>query len=292
MAIDGVTIERSHYVVERVREFVVKTLVRHAAKRRADFGKFAVIPTDFVGMNVIANGFYERHELTILRRLIESQGLSNTTALDIGANIGNHAVVFSKLFRDVIAFEPNPSVAALLEANIVLSNCRNVKVQRVGLGPEDAVLPFTQDHEGNDGHGSFAIKGTSTIDLQVKNGDNLLREIDPEIANGRRRIGFVKCDVEGFEASVFMGLKQTLTDHSPIIVFESDQTGPGAEAYGVLQQYGYRHLYAIRETGDTIDGRFGRELKRLRSNYNFWLEPLDGIPAFWSNVIAAKHSLD
>lgn len=292
MAIQGVTVERSHYVAERFRELIVKTLVRHAAKRRESFGRFAVIPTDFVGMNVIANGFYERHELTILQRLIQSQNLAHTTALDIGANIGNHTVVFSKLFQSVIAFEPNPSVATLLETNVVLSGCRNVEVRRVGLGPQDATLPFTPDMEGNDGHGSFAIKGATTIDLPVRNGDDLLSEIDPEISSGERPIGFIKCDVEGFEASVFAGLEKTLTHHSPIIVFESDHKGPGAEAFDVLKRCGYEHLYAIRETGDKIDSRFKRELKRLASNYQFWLEPLDKSPSFWSNVIVSKHPLN
>lgn len=292
MAIEGITIRRSHYIVERVRELIVKTLIRGAAKRRDGFGRFAADPTDFVGMNVIANGFYERHELAILQRLIKSQNLSETTALDIGANIGNHTVVFSTLFRDVIAFEPNPSVAALLEANILLSGCKkNVDVRRVGLGPKDTTLPFTPDAHGNDGHGTFAIQGDETIDLPVRNGDKLLSEIDPDIATGRRRIGFIKCDVEGFEKSVFEGLRHTLESHSPIVVYESDQSGPGADAFAVLQQCGYKYLYAIRETGDTIDGRLQRELKRLASRYRFWLEPLDNSPAFWTNVVVSKRPL-
>jgi FkbM family methyltransferase len=291
MTVKGVTIRRSHYVAERLGELIVKTLVRRAAKRREGFGRLAVIPTDFVGMNVIANGFYERHELTILQRLIQSQNLAHTTALDIGANIGNHTTVFSKLFQSVIAFEPNPSVAALLETNVFLSGSKNVEVKRVGLGPKDAVLPFTPDVEGNDGHGSFAIKGAVTIDLPVRNGDDFLSEIDQEISSGRRPIGFIKCDVEGFEASVFAGLQKTLTNHSPIIVFESDERGAGAEAFAILKQCGYRHLYVIRETGDEIKNRFRRELKRLASSYQFWLEELDDAPGFWANVVVTKRPL-
>jgi FkbM family methyltransferase len=179
----------------------------------------------------------------------------------------------------------------LLEANVVLSGCKNVEVKRVGLGPKDAMLPFAPDMEGNDGHGSFAIKGATTVSLPVRNGDELLSEVDPEISSGQRPIGFIKCDVEGFEASVFAGLENTLTRHSPIIVFESDQHGPGAEAFEVLKRCGYQYLYAIRETGDNISSRFRRELKRLASRYQFWLEPLDEVPAFWSNVIVTKTPL-
>ena len=84
---------------------------------------------------------------------------------------------FSKWFRDVIAFEPNPLVATLLEANIALAGCRNVQVQRVGLGVADASLPFTPDTDGNDGKGSFAVTGQTTIPLPVLNGDKLLASL-------------------------------------------------------------------------------------------------------------------
>lgn len=287
----SVTIGRSTYVLERINEFYVKSAVKRAARRRSGYGRFAVIPTDFVGSNVIANGLYERHELALLEDVIGRQNLQDTTALDIGANIGNHTVVFSKWFRNVVAFEPNPPVATLLEANVVLSGASNVRVQRVGLGPEDASLPFTPDIAGNDGHGSFAIASTATIELPVRNGDRLLDSLDPDFASGKRRIGFIKCDVEGFEPSVFRGLAQTLALHGPVVLYESDHRGPGKEAYSVLQQAGYNHIYAIRETGDTSKGMLQREVKRLFSRYQFWLEKLDDVPPFWSNLIATKQPL-
>jgi FkbM family methyltransferase len=289
--IEDVSVSRGAYLWERLKEQVVKQSVLRAARRRNEFGNLAVIPTDFVGLNVIANGLYERHELTIMRHIIESQKLGGTTALDIGANIGNHTIAFSKWFQNVIAFEPSPSVATLLEANMVLARCGNVMVQRVGLGTQDAMLPFTPDTQGNDGHGSFAISGPRTIELPVRNGDGILAEIDADFATGKRPIGFIKCDVEGFEASVFEGLKETLKRHAAVVVFESDQKGPGARAYNVLKECGYRYLYAIRETGDNANGKMHRELMRLTSKYRFWLEPLDDIPAFWSNVVSTKTPL-
>jgi FkbM family methyltransferase len=287
----SVTVARSAYIWERMTEFFVKGAVQRAAKHRSAFGRFAVIPTEFVGSNVIANGLYERHQLTLIRAIVERQGLGDTVALDIGANIGNHTIVFSKWFRDVIAFEPNPSVAVLLEANVVLAGCENVQVKRVGLGAGDASLPFTLDTEGNDGHGSFAITGSKTIELPVRNGDQLLSELDVHFASGDRRIGFIKCDVEGFEASVFSGLGETLTRHSAIVLFESDHRGPGQEAYNALKQAGYKHLYAIRETGDNSRGKLHRELQRLFSRYQFWIEPVEGVPSFWSNLVATKTPL-
>ncbi len=286
----NVTVARATYIHQRAREFIVKDSIRRAAKRRAEFGSFAVIPTEFVGLNVIANGLYESYQLSVIQKLIEAQGIANTLALDIGANIGNHTVVFSKWFRDVIAFEPNPLVATLLEANIALTGCRNVQVQRVGLGVADASLPFTPDTDGNDGKGSFAVTGQTTIPLPVLNGDKLLASLDPDLASGKRQIGFIKCDVEGFEPSVFTGLMGTLSRHAPLVMFENDNDNPSAatDAYFVLKQAGYRQLYAIRETGDDARGKIQRELKRLLSAYQFWLEPVEDIPQFFCNLVAAK----
>lgn len=282
----NVTVTRASYVHQRVREFIVKDSMRRAARHRAGLGRFAVIPTEYVGSNVIANGLYERHQLAVLREVVRKQRISHTVALDIGANIGNHALVFSHWFKDVIAFEPNPSVAPLLEANVTLSGAGNVTVHRVGLGATDAVLPFTPDTEGNDGHGSFAIAGPETISLPVRKGDDYLAALDPEIANGNRRIGFIKCDVEGFEPTVFAGLMETLKRHAPIVVFESDNRSAGNASVEVLMRAGYSHLYAIRETGDDSRGIFGREVRRLFGAYRFWLEPVEGVPDFWSNLIA------
>lgn len=282
----NVTVTRAAYVHQRVREFIVKDSMRRAARHRAGLGRFAVIPTEYVGSNVIANGLYERHQLSVLREVVEKQGIADTIALDIGANIGNHTMVFSRWFRDVLAFEPNPSVATLLEANVTLSGAANVKVHRVGLGEADATLPFTPDVDGNDGHGSFAIAGANTIALPVKKGDDYLAALDPLIASGERRIGFVKCDVEGFEPSVFAGLTETFKKHAPIVVFESDNRRAGTASVEVLLRAGYRHLYAIRETGDDSRGILRREVKRLLGSYRFWLEPVEGVPDFWSNLVA------
>ena len=282
----NVTVTRAAYVHQRVREFIVKDLMRRAARHRAGLGRFAVIPTEYVGSNVIANGLYERHQLSVLREIVEKQGIADTVALDIGANIGNHTMVFARWFKDVIAFEPNPSVATLLEANVTLSGAGNVKVHRVGLGAADAELPFTPDTEGNDGHGSFAISGPATISLPVRKGDDYLAALDPEIASGNRRIGFIKCDVEGFEPAVFAGLTETLKRHAPIVMFESDNRRAGKESVEVLMRAGYSHLYAIRETGDDSRGILGREVRRLFGAYRFWLEPVEAVPDFWSNLVA------
>ncbi len=81
-------------------------------------GVRAIFLGDLVSSHIIRHGYYEKRELEALARALFSRSTSPmSTALDIGANIGNHAAFLSNHFGRVIAFEPNPMVACLLKAN-------------------------------------------------------------------------------------------------------------------------------------------------------------------------------
>ena len=87
----------------RIRDLAIKALVRRQwAELRPNSPRLAVIPHEHVGLAVLTNGLYEREELSCLMNLIREQRLGGGTCLDIGANIGNHAVVWSELFDSVV----------------------------------------------------------------------------------------------------------------------------------------------------------------------------------------------
>lgn len=70
-------------------------------------------------MSINLDGRYENTELTLLEQFIKKK-LPNShknTALDIGANIGNHSVFLSKFFNHVYSFEPNPITYDVLLLN-------------------------------------------------------------------------------------------------------------------------------------------------------------------------------
>ena len=48
----------------------------------------------------------------------------NFSALDIGANIGNHSVFLSKFFKKIHSFEPNPKTYDVLSLNSKYSNTK------------------------------------------------------------------------------------------------------------------------------------------------------------------------
>lgn len=270
----------------RLRDLAIKALVRGQWRQlRATSPRLAVIPHEHVGLAVLTNGLYEREELACLRETITRRGLGAGLCLDIGANIGNHAVIWSGLFERVICFEPNPAMAAVLRANLVLNDCANAAVVEVGLGTEDGDLPFSFDEAGNDGTGTFA-RGSGDRTLPVRHGDQLIEELNL----GDTPITFVKCDVEGFEHAVFKGLARTLAKHRPMVVFESNSAALGEQAWSVLKECGYRRLHELHHNAGTATP-LRRTITRLVQGHRCSIEPLEAAPAYPANLIATAAEL-
>ena len=99
---------------------------------------------DFTSTRIILDGVYERRELEVLSREVLPHLSRASTALDIGANIGNHTVWFAGHFDRVVAFEPNPMVAALLRINTMALG-EAVEVVEVGLSDISGQVEFKID---------------------------------------------------------------------------------------------------------------------------------------------------
>ena len=150
-------------------------------------------------------------------------------------------------------------------------------------------VSFGVSEAGNDGSGSFAEGGTEKI-LPVRRGDDYLKKYAPDLATMRQRIGFIKCDVQGFEPNVFAGLGETLARHQPMIMFESDTPSLGNAAWTVLKGVGYCHLTRMRAPGDDRS-KLSREWARLKHGTSCWLEPITSIPEKHCNLIASVEEL-
>ncbi len=185
--------------------------------------KFLANPTSYIEWNILYFGDYEGREISLFREAcLKHKGKNLGAILDIGANIGNHSLRFSKFSRVVYSFEPNPIVCDRLVANIQLNDALNIKVRTFGLGMDDAVLPFfapTSDTSfGNMGTGTFVLaeapNDAKYMELQIRNGDAVVKEESPG------RIDAIKIDVQGFETDVLIGLAKTIGEHFPVIWFE------------------------------------------------------------------------
>ncbi len=270
----------------RLRDLAIKALVRSQWKSlRSTSPRLAVVPYEHVGLAVLTNGLYEREELDCLSLMLRKQGLASGVCLDIGANIGNHAVIWSRLFEQVACFEPNPHMGAILRANLALNACTNVRVIDTGLGTEDAELPFSFHEDGNDGTGTFA-RGKGDLTLPVRQGDALLDELG--LADSR--ITFVKCDVEGFEPAVFKGLERTLKRHRPVVAFESNAQRLGDQTWSALRACGYERLYELRHNAAQASPAL-REIIRFVQGHRCSIEPISAPPPYAANLLASPRDL-
>ena len=176
---------------------------------------------DFTSTRIILDGVYERPELEVLSREVFPHLSKASTALDIGANIGNHTVWFAGHFDRVVAFEPNPMVAALLRINTMALG-EAVEVVEVGLSDISGQAEFMIDGD----HLGCSHISDKPADIQVAV-ERLDAFADPLDLHG---VGFVKIDVEGHEEKVIAGAADLLLKAKPVIAMEGNYSGDPQKA--------------------------------------------------------------
>ena len=189
-------------------------------------GNFA----SFIDWSVYYFGAYSEAELDLFGRILSVRG--EGCCIDVGANVGSHALFLAGHASSVIAFEPLPALAEQICTRVAANGLRNVEVVQVGLGDIAEDLPFFASTDANQGTGTFVpgVFERPAQVLHVQPGDELLAE------RGDPPVVLAKIDVEGFEPDVLRGLRGTLDRCRPIVFFEwsamsADRAGdvdPGA----------------------------------------------------------------
>ncbi len=153
--------------------------------------------------------FYEVEELEMIRRHYTGKG----TFVDIGANIGNHALYVSLFLNasKIIVFEPNPSAISILNQNLRLNDCKNVQTGFLGLALSGRArrLKGTTPDPDNLGHTVFYDDAAGEV--RAIQGDAVLSDEPVE---------FIKIDVEGMELEILSGLQETIKRCRPAIFVE------------------------------------------------------------------------
>lgn len=138
--------------------------------------------------------------------------------LDVGANIGCTALLFSQHARQVVCFEPSPTTFGLLRKNLDAAGAANVVAANVGLGKSGGCFELTFSRDNRSGgfvsNLTSAAAGHQVEQIRIVAGDAYLR------GAGIDQVDFVKIDVEGFERNVIEGLAQTLERCRPVVVLE------------------------------------------------------------------------
>jgi FkbM family methyltransferase len=216
---------------------------RHLA---AGMPPIAVYAFDHVGRAVAQWGRYEREELELLMRALAGRLVPGGVCLDIGANVGNHALFFADHFDEVLAFEPHPRTFALLQFNAQLKP--NVRCFDIGLSDRAGVAQLSVP-AGNAGmatlHGDAGVHGAAT----VATAPCRLERADDLPALQGRHVALMKVDVEGHEAAVLRGARALLARDRPVVVFEQTEAGIAggtSPTLELLRESGYTRLWTLQ----------------------------------------------
>jgi FkbM family methyltransferase len=212
----------------------------------------SVVLGDVVSNNIILDGIYEKFEIEALKDYVFSHLNKNSNCLDIGANIGNHSCTFANFFAKVYAFEPNPPIRYVLQAN---TYGKNIEVIDCGLSNSEGTAFFKQNFTNLGA--SRIVKTTCDSDflINIKTLDNIVKERDI------KDVSFVKIDVEGHEAEVLQGGEYFFTEQKPIIALEAfflSHPEKAEEVLSTLQSFGYGNFYTLN-----VKSNFFRVLPRL-----------------------------
>jgi len=157
---------------------------------------------------------YEPHMVELYETLIGP----DDTVLDVGANIGLTAILFSRIAKKVVCFEPSPSTFDYLQRNLQKAQADNVRLFNIGLGrrKEETTITFSKNNRsGGFVSDMFNIEQDHVTErIIIDTLDNVLA------ANNIAKVDFIKIDVEGFEYEVIQGATNTLKSSNPVIVLE------------------------------------------------------------------------
>lgn len=192
-------------------------------------------------------GRYENSPLLLVEKFVAEKLVhsKNEVLLDIGANIGNHSVFLSSMFKKVYAFEPNPITYQVLKINAEYAcKNKNIEVFNFGLSETEDTLPFLVNtlNIGGSAIVSKDYNASDTISVSVKPLDGL-KDIEKE------DISLIKIDVEGHELDVLKGAKKTLISKKPAIIFEQGEAeiyNGSSQVIDYLKELGYE-FYVIQK---------------------------------------------
>jgi FkbM family methyltransferase len=216
-----------------------KIALKHLSKNRR---QLVVFSFDFVAQQINLTGGYEFDELDVFfewAKTVAPPDFFDGTALDVGANIGNHSLYFSDLFDLVFSFEPNYKTNRVLQLNSELVS--NVKCFDFGLSDADRETYMTTSN-ANIG-GATVARDDADVGLQKI----VLKRLD-SVSEVSGEVKLIKIDVEGHELSVLKGAYDVITRNKPVILFEQhpiDFDGDESRVINLLKNYGYSKFITV-----------------------------------------------
>src|SRR5262245_27154459 len=192
-----------------------------------------------IGRALAKYGEWAEHEIRFLSRFVGAQ----STVLDIGAYVGTHTLALARMVARVYAFEPQPSIFALLRCNVERNGLTNVRLFRAAVSRSrgDISIPTTAWSEG-DNFGAFSLsRGPSGADAPAGEPVPMVTIDDLDLT----ACHLIKIDVEGLEPEVLEGARKTIARLRPIVYAECILLEPAWDCVKLMRTHGYRALLKL-----------------------------------------------
>ncbi len=165
----------------------------------------------FIQMGIPSSlGLFAYHEHNIF--LFYLRNLNNYKKIvDIGANIGLHSIILSKLGYKVDAYEPDKNHFELLKKNLKRNKCKNVKIFNKAIFDKKKSIEFIR------------VKGNTAANHIAGYKENLHGEVEKfkvqtlDIKQIIKKCDLVKLDAEGSEGRIIARLNKKELEKVDII---------------------------------------------------------------------------
>ena len=105
-------------IVRRTIDKFILHYIRTNKSKQKVYSPDLIFTNDLIGEQIFIRGTYELEYLNRLLLFLKSDCNADfRTAIDIGANIGNHTLYFSSIYSIVHSFEPSPLTFPVLSFN-------------------------------------------------------------------------------------------------------------------------------------------------------------------------------
>ena len=206
----------------------------------------------------------QRAELSIIRNHVRP----GDVGCDVGAHKGSYTYWLSRWVGEngrVLAFEPQPSLAAYLQ-EVALPY--NVVIEQKALWSETGALDLFVPKVNSPGASLMTSADTADgtrLQVPVVALDDYLPQ--------KSRISLMKVDAEGAELAIFRGARRVLRESRPLLIFECENrhfpSGSFEDTFSFLAEAGYEG-YFFAPDGVRPLSAFNAAIHQSQAGPQFW----------------------
>lgn len=200
---------------------------------------------------LISRAYFQLYRWGLLKNqypenyLVKNLVAKNDHVIDLGANLGYFTIPISRIIGKegkIWAVEPIPVFNEILDANRKLSpHPNNIQLMPYALGEQDAE-PLTMEVPVRNGvirHGLSAVKGEEKHQQDSVKTYQVTSYNPATLFSDLKKLDFIKCDVEGYEAYVIPQLEAVIKAFLPVLQIEIGPPANRKTIHALLKPMGY-----------------------------------------------------